>query len=88
MKTFGIVLFYAFLAVCVTVIIVTVFKTKRIIAATLLSVFQGIGSLFAVNFIGSFIGVHLAVNAFSLAVSAVAGTSGVVLLLISQVLFR
>ena len=59
MKTFGIVLFYAFLVTCVTVITVTVFKTKRVIAAACLSVFQGIASLFAVNFIGSFIGVHI-----------------------------
>ena len=88
MKTFGIVLFYAFLALCVTVIIVTVFKTKRVIAATLLSVFQGIGSLFAVNFIGSFIGVNLSVNAFTITLSALGGIPAVILLLISGVLFR
>lgn len=88
MKTFGIVLFYAFSVICVTVIIVTVFKTKRFFAAAAVSVLQGIGSLFVVNFIGSFIGVHLAVNAFSLAVSSVAGASGVALLLVSQAIFR
>jgi len=88
MKTFGIILFYAFLVICVTVIFVTVIKTKRFFAAVFISVLQGIGSLFAVNFIGSFIGVHLAVNAFSLAVSSIAGTSGVVLLLLSQILMQ
>ena len=88
MKTFGIVLVYAFLVVCVTAIIVTVFKTKRFFAATVLSVLQGIGSLFAVNFIGSFIGVHLAVNAFSITVSSLAGASGVILLLLSQTIMR
>jgi hypothetical protein len=88
MKTFGIVLFYALLTVGVTVIIVTAFKSKRFVPAVILSVLQGVGSLFAVNFIGSFIGVHLAVNAFSLSVSSIGGASGVALLLFSQVLFR
>ena len=88
MKTFGIVLFYALLAVGVTVIIFCAFKSKRFIAAVILSVLQGVGSLFAVNFIGSFIGVHLPVNALSLTVSSVGGASGVALLLFSQVLFR
>ncbi|MBE6836282.1 MAG: hypothetical protein E7515_08575 [Ruminococcaceae bacterium] len=88
MKTFGIVLFYAFLVLSVTVIIVTVIKTKRFFSATLLSVLQGVGSLFAVNFIGSFIGVHINVNALSLAVSSLFGTSGVIALLFTQLLFR
>ncbi|MBO4338985.1 MAG: pro-sigmaK processing inhibitor BofA family protein [Clostridia bacterium] len=88
MKSLGTVLFYSFLVVSVTAILITVFKTKRFFAATVLSVLQGVGALFAVNFIGSFIGVHLAVNAFSLIVSSVAGASGVALLLITQVLFR
>jgi hypothetical protein len=88
MKTFGIVLFYAFLAASVTAIIVTVLKTKRPFSASVISVFQGVGSLFAVNFIGSFIGVHLSVNVFSLIVSSVFGASGVILLLLTQTLMR
>ena len=88
MKTIGIVLFYALLTVGVTVIIVTVLKTKRLISAVILSVLQGVGSLFAVNFIGTFIGVHLPVNAFSLSVTSVLGSSGTALLLFCQTLFR
>mgnify|MGYP002623639427 CR=1 FL=1 len=88
MKTFGMVLFYALLALGVTVIIVTAFRTKRFISALILSVLQGIGSLFAVNFIGSFISVHIPVNALSLSVSSIGGAPGVALLLFSQVLFR
>ena len=88
MKTFGIVLFYAFLFICVTGIFVTVLKTKKVIPAVILSVLQGVGSLFAVNFIGSFIGVHLSVNAFSLVTSSVLGASGVIMLLISQIVLR
>lgn len=88
MKSIGIVLFYALIVIGVTAIILTALKTRRFFSAVLLVALQGIISLFAVNFIGSFIGVHLNVNAFSLAVSSAGGTPGVILLLISQVLFR
>ena len=87
MKT-SVILFYALIAVSVTVVLVTILKTKRVISATVLSVLQGVAALFAVNFAGSFFGVHIAVNPFSLAVSSIGGTSGVILLLLAQVLFR
>ena len=75
-------------ALAVTAVLITLFKTKRFFSAALLSVLQGIAALFAVNFAGSFFGVHIAVNPFSVAVSSIGGTSGVILMLISQVLFR
>jgi hypothetical protein len=88
MKASAVIIFYALIVIAVTVIAITLFKTKRFFSAALLSVLQGVAALFAVNFAGSFFGVHIAVNPFSLAVSSVGGTSGVILLLISQVLFR
>jgi len=87
MKTLGIVLFYAFLVISVTAVIISLFKTKKV-SAFIITVLQGVGALFAVNFVGSFIGVHLPVNAFSVSVSSLGGTSGVILLLVAQVLFR
>ena len=88
MKTSAVIIFYALIVLAVTVIVITLFRTKRFVPAAALSVLQGIAALFAVNFAGSFFGVHIAVNPFSLAVSSLGGTTGVILLLISQVLFR
>lgn len=88
MKATAVIIFYALIVIAVTIVTITLIKTKRFFSAVFISVLQGVAALFAVNFAGSFFGVHIAVNPFSLAVSSIGGTSGVILLLISQVLFR
>lgn len=74
------------LIVCFVVIISALFSSKHFIKSFLLSALQGLSALFAVNFIGDFIGVHLALNWFSAAVSAAGGLPGVIFLLISDIL--
>jgi pro-sigmaK processing inhibitor BofA len=46
---------------------------------------QGICALFAVNFIGKFIDVHIPVNYWTLGLSSVGGVSGVILMLLCDI---
>lgn len=78
---------YAVLAIGGGVILLSMFRTKRAVSAILLSGVQGIAAFFAANFAGGFFGVHLPLNWGHLAVSAVGGTPGVILLLLLNTLF-
>ncbi len=73
---FGILGFAAFY------ILVSYLKNKRLISGILLTAVQGLAALFAVNLIGSFFGIHLNINPFSLCVSGVFGTAGVIMMLL------
>lgn len=88
MQNIGVVLLLAVASIGSLAILFTMLKTKRFICAALLSVLQGIGALFAANFIGSFINVHISVNPFTLSVGALGGLPGVSLLWLADVLFR
>lgn len=87
MENIGVILLYAVMAISVTIIFITMLKTKRFLAAVFLSILQGIGALFAANFIGSFVDVHIAINPFTLAVGAIGGIPGVTLLWLADTLF-
>ena len=87
MQNFGVVILYAVSLLGVTAILLTMLKTKRFTAALILSVLQGVGALFAANFIGSFMNVHISVNPFTLAVGALGGIPGVTLLWLADILF-
>lgn len=78
---------YAVLAIGGGVILLSMLRTKRAVSAILLSGVQGIAAFFAANFAGGFFGVHLPLNWGHLAVSAVGGTPGVILLLLLNTLF-
>lgn len=70
------------------VVIFAAIRSRHVIKALFFSVLTGFSAVFAVNFIGGFIGVHIPVNLFSAAVTAIGGVSGAVLLLILQVIFQ
>ena len=74
------------LSVCCFVIIISFFKSGHFIINCILSVFQGLSALFAVNFIGGFTGLHLSVNVFSLLVSCISGLPGVIFLTVSNLI--
>lgn len=78
---------YAVLAIGGGVILLSMLRTKRAVSAVLLSCVQGLAAFFAANFAGGFFGVHLPLNWGHLAVSAVGGTPGVILLLLLNTLF-
>ena len=58
------------------------YRSGRFILSLTLTALQGIAALFAVNIIGSLIGTHININPFSLCVSGVFGTAGVILMLL------
>lgn len=62
-------------------------KNKKLISGILLTVIQGICALFAVNLIGGFIDVRIPVNFWTLSTSGLFGISGVIILLITDILF-
>lgn len=68
------------------VILFAMIKSKHIVKSLLLSSLQGLAALFAVNLVGEFIGIRLAVNWFSLAVSAVGGLPGVIFMLLCRII--
>ncbi|HOJ35877.1 MAG: SigmaK-factor processing regulatory BofA [Clostridiales bacterium] len=78
----GVKLFYLLFALGGLAIIIASIRTGHFLKSLILTAVQGIAALFAVNFIGSFFGVHINLNPFSLIVSSVAGTAGVILLLL------
>ncbi len=64
------------------VILITMLRTKRFFTMLFLTALQGLAAFFAVNFVGGFFGVHLAMNWGHLGISALGGMPGVILLLL------
>lgn len=62
-------------------------KNKKLISGILLTAIQGVCALFAVNLIGSFIDVRIPVNFWTLSTSGLFGISGVIVLLVTDILF-
>ena len=69
-------------------VLFTAFKTKRFFTCIFLSAVSGIGSLFAVNILSAITNVSIAVNYLTLSVSAFLGSSGVIALLLSQLMIK
>ena len=67
-------------------ILVSMLRSHHFVKSLFLSAFQGITALFAVNFIGEMISVHISMNWFSLTIGAVGGLPGIILLLINDVI--
>ena len=67
------------------IIFITYIKSKKFFTALLLTAMQGICALFAVNFLGEFIEVHIPVNYWTLGLSSVGGVSGVILMLLCDI---
>ena len=70
------------------IIIISMLKSKHFFKAAILSCLQGVAALFAVNLLTSFTGVSIAVNYITLAICAVSGIAGVVLLLACNSILR
>lgn len=69
------------------VILLAMLRTKRFFTMLFLTVLQGLAAFFAVNFVGGFFGVHLALNWGHLGISALGGVPGVILLLLVNTMF-
>ncbi len=79
---------YVVLGIAGLFILISMVRSGRFFSALIITALQGITALFSADFIGSFIGVNLSVNAFTITLSALGGIPAVILLLISGALFR
>ncbi len=79
---------YVVLGIAGLFILISMVRSGRFFSALIITALQGVTALFSADFIGSFIGVNLSVNAFTITLSALGGIPAVILLLISGVLFR
>ncbi|MGN0571311.1 MAG: pro-sigmaK processing inhibitor BofA family protein [Candidatus Fimenecus sp.] len=69
------------------IILLAMLRTKRFFTMLMLTALQGLAAFFAVNFVGGFFGVHLALNWGHLGISAFGGMPGVILLLLVNTMF-
>ena len=76
------------LLVSLLIIIISIIKSHHFFGSLFLSALQGIIALFAVNFAGGFIALHLNVNVFSLLVSAFGGLPGVIFLVVNDIVAK
>ena len=78
-----------FRIVCVIAAVLLLFvmlKSRHIVKALLISAVSGLAALFAVNFIGNFIGVHIPFNWFSALSGVLGGVPGMIFLLVCEIL--
>lgn len=62
-------------------------KSKKLILGILLTALQGICALFAVNLLGGFIDIRIPLNFWTISTSGLFGISGVIIILITDILF-
>lgn len=60
-------------------------KSKKLILGIVLTLIQGICALLAVNLIGSFCGIRIPINFWTMGTSGIFGISGVIILLITDI---
>lgn len=82
----GLPMFWFVIVLSGLAILAAMLRSRHFVKAVLLSLIQGGAALFAVNFVGDFIGVHIPLNVFSCSVGGLAGIPGVILLLISDII--
>ena len=75
------------LVVYTLIILVSAFKTKRFLSCLFLGLLQGTASLFAVNALGLVTGLHLSLNSWTLAFSAIGGAPAVIGMVFAEILF-
>ena len=81
-------MFEIVLVISAVVIIITLIGSQHFFKSLFLSAFQGIIALFAVNFIGDIINIHLMLNWYSLGVSMIGGLPGVIFLLVNDIVAK
>jgi len=69
-------------------VLLSLLRSRRFMRYLLLSAVSGVAALYAVNAVGMLTSTRLAVNGFTLGVSAMAGPPGVVALLLMDALFK
>lgn len=67
------------------IILIVMLNSKHFFKCIILSALSGIAALFAVNMLSGFTGFELSVNPITLAMSAIGGTPGVIMMLISRI---
>ena len=82
----GSYIIFAFFILGGVIILAVTLSNEKPFKNLFLSLFSGVGSLFAINIASALTAVTLPVNTLTLSVSAVGGIPGVVLLLISDIL--
>ena len=87
MPTFHKILIITFLAVCVIAVLVSMIKSKKFFRSLFSSALQGLFSLFAVNALGAFTGITIAVNTYTLSACAIFGTPAVISALLLNTIF-
>ncbi|MCH5191905.1 MAG: pro-sigmaK processing inhibitor BofA family protein [Oscillospiraceae bacterium] len=80
-KVFLGIIFFLYLII----VLITYIKSKRFFTAMILTALQGLCALFAVNFIGGYLAVHIPVNGWTMGLSSVGGISGVIMILLSDI---
>lgn len=77
--------FFGLLIVSMLIILIVMIRSKHFFRCAALSCLSGVAALFAVNLLCEITGFEIAVNPFTLGFSAVMGSPGVILLLVSRV---
>lgn len=80
-KVFLTILFLIYLLV----VFFAYYKSKKFFYYLFITALQGICTLFAINFIGSFFDIHIPINIFSIMVSTLGGISGIIVLLLTEI---
>lgn len=70
------------------IILISMLCTHHFVKSLFLSAFQGITALFAVNFIGEMISVHIPLNWFSLSFGVIGGLPGIIYLLLNDIFVK
>lgn len=74
------------LSIYVFIIFITMIKSKKFFTTLFLTVLQGVCALFAVNLLGQYISIHIPVNGWTLGISSIGGISGVIMMLLCDVI--
>ena len=81
-------MFEIILVISAVIVFFTLIRSHHFFKALFLSAFQGIIAIFAVNFIGDIINIHLMINWYSLSVSMIGGLPGVIFLLVNDIVAK
>lgn len=81
-------MFEIILVISAVIVFFFLIRSHHFFKSLFLSAFQGIIALFAVNFIGDIIGIHLMINWYSLGVSMIGGLPGVIFLLVNDIVAK
>ncbi len=79
---------YGLFAIAGLTVAVSMMRTKHFFAVLILTALQGITTLFAVKYVGSFLGVETSINSYTLTLSSIGGIPSVIFLLICGIIFK